>query len=150
MDKQRKREQQRPEGLRPQFPQVKAHESSGIRPPLGSQHLPVPSLLRTQPILEPPESKLDPKYLDWLDEQKRHHSKVESLSKSVERLFNSKKSMWRNPIVITKDDSGNAAVYGLYEGKAIHGPVNWDQFYSSWNRVGKKYKEKPQPGQPFI
>jgi hypothetical protein len=32
--------------------------------------------------------------------------------------------MWRNPIVIPKDDSGNAAVYGLYEGKAIDGPVN--------------------------
>jgi serine/threonine protein kinase len=22
--------------------------------------------------------------------------------------------------------------------------------YSTWDRVGKKYKEKPQPGQPFI
>ncbi len=36
MDKQRKREQQRQSSLRPQFPQVRAHESSGIRPPLGS------------------------------------------------------------------------------------------------------------------
>ncbi len=85
-----------------------------------------------------------------MDEQKRHDSKIESLPKSVGRLFNNKKSMWRNPIVIPKDDSGSAAVYGLYKRKAIDGPVNWDQFYSTWDRVGEKYKEKPQPGQPFI
>jgi hypothetical protein len=150
MDKQRKREQQRPEGLRPEFPRVRAHESSGIRPRLGSQHLPIPPQLRTQPIPEPPEPKLDQKYLDWLDEQKHYDSKIESFSKSVGRLFNNKKSKWRNPIVIPKDDFGNAAVYGLYKRKAIDGPVNWDQFYSTWDRVGEKYKEKPQPGQPFI
>jgi hypothetical protein len=75
MDKQKKREQKRPEGLRPEFPRVRAHESSGIRPRLGSQHLPIPPPLQTQPIPEPPEPKLDQKYLDWLDEQKRHNSK---------------------------------------------------------------------------
>ncbi len=78
----KKREQKRPEGLRPEFPRVRAHESSGIRPRLGSQHLPIPPPLQTQPIPEPPQPKLDQKYLDWLDEQKRHNSK--SFKKNVD------------------------------------------------------------------
>jgi hypothetical protein len=50
----------------------------------------------------------------------------------------SKKTSTReNPIAIPNDDSGNAAVYGLHKGQGIYGLIDWDQFFDTWDRVGK-------------
>jgi serine/threonine protein kinase len=53
-------------------------------------------------------------------------------------------------VILPEEESQSTAVYGLYKGRAIYGPVDWDQFYGTWDRVEDIYKESRNKNEPLL
>jgi hypothetical protein len=81
---------------------------------------------------------------------------AEDMSQSVSKLFGSRRGASdlqhdipppppENPVYLPVDDEGTPAVYGVYQGKAMHGPVDFDQIHSEWDEIGKEYMDVPLP-----
>jgi serine/threonine protein kinase len=49
---------------------------------------------------------------------------------------------------LPRDALGEIAVYGTEDGLATYGPVDWDQFYGTWDTVGQEFKEPIPRGLP--
>jgi serine/threonine protein kinase len=101
----------------------------------------MPQQRRSQsyPTLDPGFANpiVDPTYLDYLDGRKAQQQSLIGTEQHPSEDH------------LPRDTLGEIAVYGTEDGLATYGPVNWDQFYGTWDRIGKEYREPIPNGLPL-
>jgi calcium/calmodulin-dependent protein kinase I len=93
------------------------------------------------------DPNVDPTYLEYLE--KRRTKTAQQQTHVVAEQEPEYSEEHPSEEHLPRDTLGEIAVYGTEDGLATYGPVNWDQFYGTWDRIGKEYREPIPNGLPL-